>query len=906
MCSRLKLCFVLVALVLYCGYVENLIQQSTSFPQCSNFCFNNSCYNREDLYLTQCRVEGFDPNEQNLNIRYSLRQHGSVSKISLEISCPCNPTNPNLVNNSVYAIIDKIPVENVSIINLDHCPLPPNTFSNLFGQWTNISVTRLGFRSCKPLPNLSPIILDDLKELTDLHLQSNGFETLPEGTFHHAINLKQLMLNNNNLTVIPNGIFRNLNKLLLLQLGSNKIEQIDDNVFSDTNNLIQLNLESNPLGRLPDNLFRPLKNLSILDLSKCQISSLDSSLFEHNVQLTELSLRENSFTEIPAGMFNHNSKLVKIYLQGNRNLGLIGLNAFSNLKLLKDLDLRNCRLSDSSLENQNWQHLEQLKQLRLAGNQLEKVRANWFVALSNLESLDLSRNRLTSLSANSFEGLRRSGAKLITLALQHNQLAHLEKGVFDDMKHLENLLLQNNSLEQFPAEVLSPLKNLRRINLAHNKLSFEGGLGSEYFGARSPFGMNPQLEKVDLSHNRITEIFHDWYNIDKLRELNLSSNSIANLTFSQLHFSPSVDIVLDLRDNRIEKVSEFYLASHTNSTNSYITKILYLDNNPLLCDCEVYFLAKYMNRTLPLTVDYWTIEAPQLKCHGPLELANIKPTQVDPSQFVCAWNHEPCTWRQRPYDMTFFIDCQAMNLTTVPKKLPNVSGYKFHLNLSNNQIDMQMKESLKQISSLDLSYNGLTDNDLDKPWWYQLKYHFPDLTRLNLRHNKLESVSNQMIQMWNETRDLKLVLGGNPWRCSCSERPMLNFLMTSWSRIEDYNEILCNSGDRLASLTLETMCSNITTVLRVTAIAMPILAVVILVISALIYRYRRTLRVWMYTRRIFLACVTKDEDDEDDSDRIYDAFVSFSHLDEPFVAEQLVIIRKFFFLLYGRLPPPLY
>ena len=891
MSTASRLCSILYALVFCCGFVENLVQPATSFPQChSDSCI---CINKEDSLQILCHIEGFGHDEQEqqqqLQINYKSHPQGSLSKASLEISCPCNL---DLVNNSVYDTLNGISFNDVSIINLDHCPLPSNTFSNLFGMWTNISVTQLSYQSCRPVVTLPPTMLDELKELTDMHLQSNGFETLLEDTFRHTVNLKQLMLNNNNLIRIPNGIFRNLNRLVLLQLGTNKIEEIDEDVFSDSSNLIQLNLETNPLGRIPNNLFKPLKNLSILDLSKCQILRLDSRLFEHNIKLTELGLRDNSFTELPAGMFNHNPKLTKIELQGNRNLSTIGENVFSSLQLLKELDLRNCRLNHLSLQNQDWLHLKQLKVLRLAGNLLEKVDANWFAALSNLETLDLSRNQLTSLSANLFLGL----SKLSTLTLQHNQLVHLEEGVFRGMGRLKNLLLQNNSLERIGVKVLSPLHNLKMINLAHNNLSFEGGVGSEYFYAQSPLQMNLQLESVDLSHNRITEILHDWHNMNNLSRLNLRNNSVGSLAFSDLRFSPIVNIELDLRDNRIEKVSEFHLASKWDSLDNHdgprFTKILYLDQNPLFCDCEVYFLAKYMNRTLQL-LDYWTIKAPQLTCHGPAQLANIRPTQVDPSQFVCACNQEDlksCTCHERPYDNTLLIDCQAMNLTVVPNPLPTKTDYKSHLNLSNNQIDMQMNGSLKQISSLDLSRNGLTDNDLKQPWWHQLKVHFPDLTQLNLRHNNLTSVPDQIIQMWNETRDLKLVLSGNPWRCSCSERPLLNFLITSWNRIEDYNEILCDSGDRLTTLTLETMCSNITMTLRVTAITMPILALVILVISAFVYRYRRTLRAWMYTRRIFLACVTKDEDDEDDGDRIYDAFVSFSHQDEQFVVEQLVMI----------------
>jgi protein toll len=47
------------------------------------------------------------------------------------------------------------------------------------------------------------------------------------------------------------------------------------------------------------------------------------------------------------------------------------------------------------------------------------------------------------------------------------------------------------------------------------------------------------------------------------------------------------------------------------------------------------------------------------------------------------------------------------------------------------------------------------------------------------------------------------------------------------------------------------------------------------------------MRAWLYNRQLCLWCVVEEEEEEND-ERIYDAFISFSHNDEKFVNEELV------------------
>lgn len=833
----------------------------------------------------QCSVPN---NEYRFTAQYTQEDGGRF-----DIDCPCNKSSP--LQDSIYSYLKGIPNSNVRTLQFNFCPLPFSNFPNFFSVHLNLSfVQHLSIRSCAPIPTLSSNYFQNFSQLSILNLQNNNLENLPDGIFEQQTQLKKLWLGENKFKSLRANIFKNLHSLQFLQLGSNQLTDLDYSAFSNLKNLVQLNLQTNSISSLPSNVFQSMTNLEFLDLSNNMIVNLETKTFQFNIKLTELFLKNNYLEELPMDLFFHNRQLKKLSLQSNSKLSFVHPDAFKNLMKLEDLDLSSCNLNQSSLDSNAFQNLSQLTNLNLARNKFTELNPHWFNSLINLKSLDLSDNHLTSVEENTFGNLR----LLNILILKRNNLTTLEENVFQGMESLKRLFLTENQLETIHPEAMKPLVHLELIDLAKNNLRFNEGLVSPLDGWRqSPLKYNLKLESINLSENVIeSSFFSDWFSMKFLTRLNLSRNVIMELNISELtNFSPVGDIRIDLSYNKIKYIL-FQWATHvdrptTNDEQEKLSKILQLDGNPLVCNCNTLYFAQYMNGTMTGVKHSWTIDAPKLVCQEPESLFGVPPILVDPYLFVCKCKATipSCDCYERPQDKKMLLNCQNRNLTEIPTKVPMVNpGYEIQMNLSYNQIDigkmnMQASDCCENVTSLDLSNNQLDSSMFGPLGWAQLLHlRFSNLRRLDLTHNNLKNIPSGIVDLWNANDNLTCLLSDNPWDCDCSN---LNQLKSLYRRVDDFNQIKCWNGISLSDFSADKSC-YLNPVAKYLSLAMPVLALIIFALCVLLFRFRRTLRAWLYTHQLCLWCVVKEDDE--DNELVYDAFISFSHLDEEFVIQELV------------------
>lgn len=149
-----------------------------------------------------------------------------------------------------------------------------------------------------------------------------------------------------------------------------------------------------------------------------------------------------------------------------------------------------CDLSNNGLQTlEGLQGFSKLESLLCAGNLLKDISA--LQQLKNLFFLDLSRNKLTAVYSSNLS------ERLVTLDLSHNQLTKLPK--------------------------LAPLPFLKILRASHNCLDALGEM------------THPQLEQLDLSHNRIS-VIEGSLDLPLLESLDLSFNELSDVSaLGRLH-----------------------------------------------------------------------------------------------------------------------------------------------------------------------------------------------------------------------------------------------------------------------------------------------------------------------------------------------------------------------------------
>lgn len=474
-----------------------------------------------------------------------------------------------------------------------------------------------------------------------------------------------------------------------------------------------------------------------------------------------------------------------------------------------------------------------------------------------------------------------------------NFLSILHSRLIANLNHLEELYLDNNKLERIAANAFHNTA-LKEIHLQFNALSFVDVVqGPTIFEQKSPFQDVATLQKLNLSHNKVTHFLVDWFmhNV-RLESLDLSYNNFTWFNFDYVSNMWLRPITVDLSHNRLR-----YISVPNDIVKSGSTKSTWiLNENPLNCDCLILYLVK-MARGESGNVGESNMNyvIDNLRCAEPARFKGQLVSTMSPQELLCPLDSEQTTLKYCPSDdgcacwyrrndLSAIINCSDANLNRFPNitQIKNVSVKlkNIELHLNNNKINhlpLAHTEGYKMLTHLYLRNNSIA---MVRP------ENLPtNLVEIDLSNNKLTRLNNTLIAYLNMTPTIKKIrLGHNPWLCDCETTPFRGFIYTNTSRIADHVSITCIEGGA-SIIDRDDLCSLDKTIFILIAILIALLGLFIGAVIALYYKYQQEVKVWLFAHNL---CLWLWSEEDVDKDKKYDAFISFSHVDESFVNEHLV------------------
>ncbi|XP_036790169.1 slit homolog 2 protein isoform X2 [Oncorhynchus mykiss] len=517
------------------------------------------------------------------------------------------------------------------------------------------------------------------------------------------------------------------------------LTEIPDNL---PETITEIRLEQNSIKAIPAGAFSPYKKLRRIDLSNNQISELAPDAFQGLRSLNSLVLYGNKITEISKGLLEGLFSLQLLLLNANK-IACLRVDAFQDLHNLNLLSLYDNKLQ--TIAKGTFASLRAIQTLHLAQNPfICDCHLKWLADYLQDNPIETSGARCTSPRRLGNKRIGQIKSKKFRCSGTEDYRSKLGGDCFADLACPEKCRCEgttvdcsNQKLTKIPEHIPQYTQELR---LNNNEFSVLEATGF--------FKRLPQLKKINLSNNRISDIEEGTFEgATGVNELILTSNRLENIHQGMLQGLNGLRTLM-LRSNRIRCVSNSsfvglssvrLLSLYDNLITSmtpgafdtlHALSTLNLLANPFNCNCHLAWLGDWLRRKRIVTGNP--------RCQNPYFLKEIPIQDVAAQDFTCDDGNDEnsCSPVLRcPAECSCLdtvVRCSNKGLSTLPKGLP------------------------KDTTELYLDGNQLTQVPVELS-------NYKHLTLIDLSNNQISTLSNYSLS--NMTELLTLILSYNRLRC---------------------------------------------------------------------------------------------------------------------------------------------
>lgn len=350
-----------------------------------------------------------------------------------------------------------------------------------------------------------------------------------------------------------------------------------------TSSIQELQLSGNYLGSLNRTVFQRFENLQALFVAKTQLAEFDFSLITGRIMSLDLSFNDltsltnvakleefltlqvfqvsgNKIQNIPDLIRYLPSSLYLILDMSENPIGPLNATTFEHLTNLRNLKLRNTQIS---LTNFNpFKRLKDLRILDIANNNLNEV--NFTVLADTLHQLDelyASNCQIQNVS----EVIQHLGDGIKQLDLSRNLAPDLNANLFLSFTSLDTLNLNHTNITHIPPEIFKYLIYMKKIDISNNRLR------------ALEFEKKWALSEMDVSNNCFTAnyVMHLKQNLN-LRDIQFSTNPFQQKSKEEC------------RDGEHARQMPYSQYSNESKTWIIITAVISVVALIILCVCLIY------------------------------------------------------------------------------------------------------------------------------------------------------------------------------------------------------------------------------------------------------------------------------------------------------------------------------